>query len=48
MGQEALAAAIGYVEFLFRYRNTWEMAGFTRADEAVKAVLMKILSEENL
>jgi AcrR family transcriptional regulator len=48
VGREALAAAIGYVEFLFRYRKTWEMAGFTREDEAVKAVLMKILSEEYL
>jgi AcrR family transcriptional regulator len=48
MGREALAAAVGYVEFLFRYRQTWEMAGFIREDEAVKAVLMKILSEESL
>jgi len=47
IGREALAAAFGYVEFLFRYRKTWEMAGFTSGDEAVKAVLMKILSEES-
>lgn len=40
---EPMAAALGYVEFLFRYRTTWEATGLSGDDEAVRRVLEQLL-----
>ena len=46
LDRESLAAAVGYVEFRFRYRAVWQDSGLAGNTETVKAVLRKILIEE--
>lgn len=45
VGREAVAAALGYVEFRFRHRTVWQESGLAGDDEAVKTVLERILKE---
>ena len=45
--REALAAAIGYVEFRFRHRTVWQESGLAGDEDAVKTILERILAEEN-
>ena len=45
---ESLAAAVGYVEFRFRYRAAWQESGLAGTAETVEAVLRKILFEEKV
>ena len=44
---EPLAAAFGYVEFLFRYTAAWEASGLAGDDDAVRAVLRRLLEKES-
>jgi AcrR family transcriptional regulator len=44
---EPLAAAFGYVEFLFRYRTAWEASGLAGDDDSVRAVLRRLLEKES-
>lgn len=45
VGREAMAAALGYVEFRFRYGAVWQESGLAGDDGAVKTVLERILKE---
>lgn len=44
-GGEPLAAALGYVEFRFRYRKIWETAGLAGSDSAMHSVLHTLLGD---
>jgi hypothetical protein len=39
LGGEAVAAALGYVEFRFRYGRAWSQSGLAGGEAAVRTVL---------
>lgn len=48
LGGEAVAAALGYVEFRFRYGRSWSQSGLAGDEAEVRAVLEGLLTKENV
>ncbi len=47
-GRELFAAAIGYVEFRFRYKTMWESAGMDGDMDGIRSHLSSLIDEETL